>query len=226
MKHLVSLSLTFILLFSSELIFCQKSCTVLKQELSGTYEGKCKNGLANGRGIASGKDTYKGMFVKGLPQGEGTYTWSNGSTYTGEWIEGKRHGIGKYTFKVNEHDSIQDGLWQNDSYKGAKPENPKVTYASGVDRYNFKKSNSALNRVSIDITQNGVRNKKISNLNISSSSGQDISSGFLIGYNNVVFPVSIKISYLTLNKLGSSNYPVNFNFVIYEPGDWKVEITN
>lgn len=208
------------------MVYSQENCKVLKSGISDHYDGKCKNGLANGKGIATGVDKYEGQFIKGLPQGEGTYTWSDGNTYSGEWVEGLRHGIGKFTIKNNGKDSIQDGLWFNDEYKGVKPEKPKVTYNYGIDRYSFKKSPSRSSKVLIDILQNGTRNKKISNFLMSSSSGQDISYGILIGYDDVQFPVSIKISYTTSNKLNSSLTNVKFDFVIYEPGDWLVELNN
>ena len=60
-------------------------CKVLKPEISGTYVGSCKQGLASGEGEATGIDFYKGEFVKGLPHGKGTYIWKNGATYTGDW---------------------------------------------------------------------------------------------------------------------------------------------
>lgn len=226
MKNILRLSL--LILFSLCAINCysQDKCKVLKSSISDTYEGKCKNGLANGKGIATGTDRYEGQFINGLPQGVGTYTWANGATYSGEWVEGMRHGIGKYSAPGNGNDSIQEGLWQKDAYKGPKPAKPNVTYKSGVDRYNFKKTYSPFNRVMVDIFMNGVRNKTITNLSMTSSSGQDVTYGFQGGFVNVVFPVTIKIGYTTANKLNSVLYKVNFDFVISEPGDWLVELQN
>lgn len=226
MKNISQISISILIVCSSLMLYSQKNCVVLKQSISGSYEGKCKNGLANGRGIAVGTDKYEGQFSKGLPQGEGKYTWANGDIYTGEWAEGMRHGIGKFIYNKNGNDSIKNGLWQKDEYKGPKPDAPNVTLNSGVDRYNFKKSTSTLNRVMIDIYQNGARNKRISNLRLSTTSGQDIFYGFLAGYDNVVFPVTIKVAYTTSNKLGTSTYLVKFDFTISEPGDWTVELYN
>lgn len=208
------------------MVYSQQDCKVLKPGISNHYEGKCKNGLANGKGIATGIDKYEGQFIKGLPQGSGTYTWSDGSTYTGEWIEGLRYGIGKYTMRENGKDSIQNGLWLNDEYKGAKPDKPNVIYNYGAERYNFKRNLSRSNKVLVDFYQNGTRNNRISNLLMSTSSGDDITYGILTGYDNVIFPVTIKITYTTANKLKSSTMNVRFEFVIYEPGDWVVELYN
>jgi hypothetical protein len=55
-----------------------EDCKVLLPALSGSYEGSCKKGVADGRGKASGTDAYEGEFRKGLPDGKGTCTWSNG----------------------------------------------------------------------------------------------------------------------------------------------------
>ncbi len=226
MKHIASVSLIVFLTISNVMLYGQDKCKVLMPSISKTYEGKCKNGLANGKGIAEGTDRYEGQFSKGLPGGEGKYTWADGSTYSGEWVEGMRHGIGKYTMILNGKDSVQDGLWQRNNYRGAKPAKPFVSYNSGVDRYSFKKSPALMNRVLIDFYQNGARNKKISNLLMTSSSGQDISYGILYGYDNVDFPVTIKISYTTPNKMNSSMNNMKFDFVIYEPGDWTIELFN
>ena len=226
MKNILRLCLLILFSICAINVYSQDKCKVLNPSISDSYEGKCKNGLASGKGIATGTDKYEGQFSNGLPQGLGTYTWANGATYTGEWVEGMRHGIGKYSLPGNGKDSIQDGLWQNDVYKGARPAKPSVTYKTGVDRFNFKKTYSPFNRVMIDIYMNGTRNKSVTNLSMTSSSGQDITYGFQGGFDNVVFPVTIKIAYTTANKLNSISYKVNFDFVISEPGDWLVELHN
>jgi len=198
----------------------------MKPEISGTYDGKCKKGLANGKGIAVGTDRYEGQFTEGLPSGYGTYTWSNGNVYTGEWAAGMRHGIGKLTMKLNGRDSIQDGLWQNDSFQGPKPRNPYVSYKDGVDRFTFQKNNTTRSRVLIDIYQNGARNRTVTNLILSTTSGSDTKVGESIGYDFVTFPVSIKIMYTSLNKFHTISYNVKFEFEIFEPGDWTVVLEN
>lgn len=226
MKNPINLSLVSIFMICTLFVYSQEKCKVLVPSLSGTYEGKCKNGLANGKGTAVGTDRYEGQFRKGLPEGNGTYTWSDGRTYKGDWIEGMRHGIGKYTMQINGKDSIQDGLWQNDIYKGPKPPKPNVTYNSGVERYDFNKTLSPSNRVLVDIYLNGTRNRTVTNLMMSASSGNNINYDSSVGYENIVFPVTIKIEYSTMNKLNTLQYNVKFDFVISEPGDWKVSLYN
>ena len=66
--------------------------------LRGSYEGDCeeKNELAHGKGQAKGADTYVGSFVKGRPDGKGTYTWENGARLEGTFKGGKAQGPGIY----------------------------------------------------------------------------------------------------------------------------------
>ena len=226
MKNHFRLILTTVCIFSVLHLFSQENCKVLKPEIDGTYTGKCKNGLANGKGIAVGTDRYEGQFAKGLPNGYGTYTWAGGNVYTGDWINGMRHGIGKYTIKKENGDSIQNGLWQQDIYSGPKPRNPYVNYKSSVKRYNFENNKTGLNRVLFDITVSGTRNHKITNLLMSTSSGAETKVGQLIGYDQVVFPVTVKISYTSTSGYHSYPIEVKFECEIFEPGDWTVEIDN
>jgi len=61
---------------------------------------------------------------------------------------------------------------------------------------------------------------------ISSSSGYDTSLGNSVGYDEVLFPVRIRITYTTPNKLKTATYYVEFEFEISEPGDWIVDLHN
>lgn len=226
MKTSNHLILSFLIVLLAISVSAQESCKVLLPSISVTYEGKCKKGLANGKGIASGTDRYEGQFKAGLPDGKGSYTWANGDVYTGEWMEGLRHGIGKFTTKVNGEEIVQDGLWEKNTYKGPKPKAPSVTFKTGVDRYDFRKDITDKNRVLISFMQNGMRNNSVMNLLMSTSSGYETQLSEMVGYDEVTYPVTIKVAYTTYNKLRTVTVDVRFEFVIYEPGDWKVEINN
>ena len=226
MKIINQICIFIIFSFFCQSTVCQQNCKVLKSELAGSYKGKCKNGLADGKGLANGTDTYKGHFIKGLPDGEGTYTWATGESYTGQWREGKRNGAGKYTFSYQVKDSTITGIWENDSYKGREPAKPRVIYKSSVDRYRFEKTAGIRRRVLISIYQNGVRNTGVSNLMTNSSSGYETKLGNSIGYDEVSFPVTIKVTYTTLNKLKTTSVFVEFEFEISDPGDWTVDLHN
>lgn len=204
----------------------QEECKVLVPELVGTYEGKCKKGLASGKGKAVGKDTYEGQFLKGMPDGSGTYYWANGDVYQGDWLSGKRDGVGIFTFKYDGKDSLLAGVWKIGEYKGPVPATPKVNFMSNVDRYTFLKYGDLKNRVLINMMQNGTANTTIEGLRMSSSSGVDSRSGSAVGYDYIVFPVTIKVNYTTYNKIHTNKYYVVFEFTISEPGEWEVTINN
>ncbi len=226
MKTTLKFSLTFVLIFFSAMIFAQKDCKVLKPEIADSYTGGCRKGLAHGKGVATGIDRYEGHFKKGLPDGKGTYTWASGEVYTGEWKTGLRNGEGVMTLKINGKEIKKEGIWKDDEYKGRKPEKPKVIQRINVDRYTFRRVGEGNNRVLIDLYQNGMRNNDVDNYMIVSNSGYNTSLDNLKGFESIIFPVTIKVTYVTWNKMHAQKIHVIFEFTIFEPGDWLVEITN
>jgi hypothetical protein len=116
----------FALFFSSK-IFSQQ-CIVDKPSIQGEYTGDCKKGKANGKGKSVGTDVYEGDFKSGLPDGSGTYKWSNGNSFTGKFEKGLKQGKGVLTIKKPDApDSIVEGYWKNDAYIG-KYESPYTVY--------------------------------------------------------------------------------------------------
>ena len=73
-------------------------CRVRDAYLRGSYEGDCdeKSEVAQGQGEAKGADSYVGTFVKGRPEGKGTYIWENGARLEGTFKSGKANGPGVY----------------------------------------------------------------------------------------------------------------------------------
>lgn len=200
----------------------QNECKVLIPEISKNYEGKCKKGLAHGKGTASGIDKYIGKFVKGLPDGQGIYTWANGDEYKGFWEKGKRSGEGTFKFDYNGKDSILTGIWEFDKYKGPIPEKPKVKYKKSVERYSFLKLNDMYNKIEVKLMSNGMNNTSISDLTIHASTG-------IVNYltiEDIQYPVRVKIQYKTSSKLNTYMYPVIFEFEISDPGEWLLTINN
>nr|BCL66210.1 1-phosphatidylinositol-4-phosphate 5-kinase [Volvox reticuliferus] len=61
-------------------------------------------------------DVYNGTWSQsGLPDGEGKYTWQDGSMYDGSWKDGVRHGIGKYTWASG---ATYHGEWRDGCMSG------------------------------------------------------------------------------------------------------------
>ena len=217
---------TFILsfLFASSL-FSQVDCKVLMPELDSIYYGSCKKGLAHGKGKAIGADTYEGRFRKGLPNGYGVYKWASGATYKGEWIEGKRDGEGTYTFNLEGGDSVQSGLWEINVYKGEIFDRPRVILTEFVKRYRFRRDGDG-DRILIDLMLNGQTNRDILDFTLISTSGSYFELGRSHGIETIVFPVIVKIKYQSWNATHSSRHDATFEFEIFEPGNWQVEISN
>ena len=127
MKKLTSLVAS--LLFISYL-FAQ-NCAVEMESIKGTYTGDCKKGKASGKGKATGIDIYEGDFKAGLPEGTGSYVWSNGNRFTGEFAGGLKDGKGTMLYKKqNTKDSIVEGYWKKDVYTGKEESSYKLIFKS------------------------------------------------------------------------------------------------
>ncbi len=218
-----------ILLFLFALNFFQPGqfCRVLVPEIAGEYEGKCKNGYAHGLGKATGQDTYQGWFHRGLPHGEGKYTWENGNYYEGTWQRGLKHGRGKL-FDTNDESTIS-GIWKKGELirtHTAYP-NKEIKYQVGlkrnIDRYRFYRMGDGRRVVFLFQEMSGQR--RIMNLLIDGSTGTYYSFGGEIGYENVSFPFEARIRFQTPSKMRSGIIDCEMHFTIREPGFWEVTIS-
>jgi hypothetical protein len=211
-------------LISGNIIYAQQNdCKVLLQAISGTYTGGCKNGLAHGKGKAQGIDSYEGQFIKGLPTGNGTYTWKDGSYYEGQWKNGIREGKGKMVIR----DSVTSGYWKKDKYMGPELIPPyKITHNMNMGRYNIKKTINTGQEIKIRIMQGGMDNVDIEAFSLAYSSGDEYRSANIYAIQHVKFPINVKITYSTWNQLHQSKYNVSFEFTINDPGSWDVTLYN
>ena len=221
MRNLKRLSLICIFIALVAFVYSQQDCKVLMPKISDTYVGKCKKGLAHGKGKAVGIDTYEGSFKKGLPNGFGIYTSSTGEIYEGKWKNGLRHGKGKYTCNINNKDSLLVGIWQNDIYIGPKPEKPQIIHEEYIERYTFSRQGEG-NRVLINIYQDLSQVNDTEQLSIIGSSGIKTNEEHTICYENVVFPFVCKFSYLAWNRGHIMQHWVLFEFKIKQPGIWRL----
>lgn len=139
MKKLLILFISF---FSVSAILSQP-CIVSIDSLKGQYTGGCKKGKAEGYGTAIGVDSYTGNFKNGYPDGEGKYTWKNGTWYNGNWKAGLFEGNGTFNkIDRNKPDSatLVTGLWQAGKYIGKfqKPYSV-VSLTNGINEVSIRK---------------------------------------------------------------------------------------
>lgn len=86
-----------------------QGCYVAEPYINGTYAGSCdQQGRANGQGVSTGIDTYKGEFKAGVIHGSGLYTWSNGATFCGQFNQGNMAGLGVY---MDANGNRREGIW-------------------------------------------------------------------------------------------------------------------
>lgn len=215
--------LTVIFILSSNVYAQQSDCKVTMTDISGSYSGGCKNGMAQGKGIAQGIDHYEGQFIKGMPSGKGIYTWANGTYYDGEWNDGLKDGKGKMVYK----DSVITGNWKEDKYQGKKLVPPfRVVISRGVSRYTINKTITPGNGVRIKIMQAGVENTTIEEFSLAYDSGEEYRMGNVYGIQNTSVPLDLKVRYRTWNQMHSVQYDVYFDLLINDPGTWEVIISN
>lgn len=206
-------------------VISQDNCKVLVPRLAGEYAGKCKKGLASGKGLAKGIDSYEGSFKNGYPEGKGEYKWSTGERYFGEWKEGKRDGVGTFYFIEDNEPMEQEGMWIDDKYAGPVPQKPKVMASTGIERYSIKKQGEG-NRVQISIYISGSSSTDLEQLSLYGSSGGQFQTGGTMGYENVTFPFTCRITYLAWNKTHTQQNQKRFEFEIPESGKWQVTLHN
>jgi hypothetical protein len=224
-KHLI----TTILLMTSMIHFSysqEGNCKVLKPEIAVSYSGDCKKGLANGKGIAEGKDKYEGKFKEGLPNGNGIYRSANGDIYEGDFKDGMKNGNGKFTFKYLGKDSTYLGVWKEDQFvKKVMPPAYTVSQKVNLQRYTVQKIKSG-NRIMFSFMQNGKKNLSITGLSFAESDGSPITMGQEQGFDNIRFPFNCKVSYTTLNSFQAASFQIIFEIQITEPGQWLVTLYN
>lgn len=208
----------------TDVVFAQSGCKVLLPAISASYIGECKRGLADGTGHATGEDFYKGEFVKGLPEGKGTYIWKNGGTYDGEWKKGLRDGYGIYSHKYQSRDSILEGVWKEDKYLGKRALAPYVIeYRNGIGRVSCMRSGDRP-YVKYVFSRNGGESNNISGLLLQGSSGSENQLPAFTGFENVRFPFHGDVKFFAPNNFYSAILTCELRLTINNPGAWIVTI--
>ncbi len=202
------------------------TCKVLKKELMGEYTGKCKKGLANGKGHAKGAEEYEGNFKNGYPHGFGVYHYADSSVYEGNFSEGLRDGSGVLTVKINGNDSITDAIWKDDAFVKLKPVRPyEIKTQRNISRYTIMKNSDSGEKVTISISRGGLLVNP-PDVTLMGSSGNMINSGSYLGFDNPTFPFTCLIKYTMSNQMSNATYYVEFEFILKEPGTWDVKLSH
>jgi hypothetical protein len=214
---------TLFLILGSYVFAQQTDCKVNLPAISGFYSGECRKGLAHGKGIAQGIDHYEGEFIKGLPEGRGTYKWANGSWYEGEWKKGMREGLGKLV----SGDTVVTGNWKENQFKGnARIPSYTITAGRNVQRYTITRSIVSGNGVTVKLMLGGSDNSEVEDFSLAYTSGSEYRNVGTYGIQNSSVPLDVTIRYRTWNQLHTAQYDVLFEFTIIQPGTWNVTLIN
>ena len=200
-------------------------CKVVLKEISGSYKGGCKNGLADGKGTATGEDSYTGTFRNGLPEGKGVYKYKNGTSFSGYWKNGLKNGKGEFENLVDGKSVIIKGYWKDGEYAGiTEPdEEYRITNLTGIENYSITKVKGVQDI--IEISFENVNTKYIPrDLEITISSGYKIEQNKKILAQNYTFPIQCDLHF-TLPTTGGLRQ-CNLGFIIYKPGKFEVFISN
>lgn len=224
MRYFFALILIFFYSFQTK---AQSSeCKVLLENISESYQGACVDGLANGKGKASGIDTYKGFFKDGLPDGIGTYTYKNGDIYKGEWQAGLKHGKGEFKYTLYNKPAKLVGYWNKGDYSGtSKPDTKyRVITTTGVTQYTVEEKELSQKVIRL-ILKNNMTDFMPIDLNLSSSSGQISQVGKRMIISDYTCPYNLEVSYTIRTGSGIRK---NFRFVIQidEPGYYIITLIN
>jgi len=205
--------------------FCQNAeGPVLKPEIAGKYEGDLKKGLANGKGTATGIDSYTGYFYKGLPEGKGIYTFKNGNVFEGTFKNGLPDGKGTLTIKLADRDSISTGYWDAGNYVGTKKIEPYVISnktGSVQEHLSYSGEGNTIEISVIDPLFNYIKPTMVvdGNYRHESYSGRDY-------YKDVKFPIFFDISYSCSNKIKPGIVYSTIRIKINKPGNWIITLKN
>lgn len=204
----------------------QDKCAVLMESISERYTGICKQGLADGAGEAWGRDHYLGDFKKGLPHGKGKYEYADSSVYEGMWSKGLRHGSGRFAFKYNGSDSIQEGLWTKDEYKGnrAAQQEYRVITMRAVERYRVQRYSDG-NEIRVILKAIDAGSLDVTNLQIIGSSGTE--TEFLnsqMEFRNCEYPFKLRVTFNKWSKLKTMRVNTSIELEILKPGVWIIEV--
>ena len=205
-------------------------CKVKIKNLVGTYTGGCRLGLADGKGDARGIEHYVGFFKNGLPDGNGTYYYSDSMYHTGNFQDGIKEGKGEtHYLRKGMADSVVKGFWSADEYRGKKYTTYFFRTTENFDLMEITPSDHSGSTVTIEI---GTTSGSPSGAN----PGYVLSLVDLMSPTGCILKMRSKVasafkSYTTFEltsfpcklfgRLSSSG---TFELELYKAADWKVRL--
>ena len=211
-----------------------RSCQVMVSDLVGTYTGDCKNGLAHGKGEASGLHRYVGTFKKGFPDGKGVYYYSDSVYYSGKFQDGIKEGKGEMKFiRKGMPDSTMKGYWSGDEFRGDHYITYKFVRQGQFDNFQLTPSPESGNTVTIEIqTTTGAPDGRV--VNFTGSHGYVLTVTDLVSTNGDIVRKtggyianrSTTVTY-EFTKFPASFYIIlsdgqQLSFELYKAATWKL----
>lgn len=241
-RHLMKknlLALIFILLMITHFAYAQdnsKTCKVLTVNLSGSYKGDCKNGVAEGEGEAIGLQRYRGSFKDGKPNGAGVYYYDDSTFHAGFFLDGQKEGKGEsHYIRAGKPDSVVKGYWSGNVFRGKKYTTYAFNGGTFFDRYEINASPQSGRTISFEIsTTSGSPTGVPSDLQ--GKPGyvlrlEDLTSGnsAIIRLLSVVetptkFHVTYDIDRFPAILYGTMSNGNNFRLDLYKPATWNVKL--
>lgn len=197
-------------------------CKVLLEAISDEYSGKCKDGLAHGKGVAKGKDTYKGRFKNGLPHGKGLYIWANNDYYHGDWKEGKKHGKGIH-YIADEEKTFRE-IWREDKLIKRTPTLYSIGKKVNVNYVKIKKNQEALKGTILVKLKVHPDKRYRDTVELTGSSGYNIAGADEWVFSNVTFPFQGEVAFRVRGNRFVVTERCIVEFTIYQPGAYDVII--
>jgi hypothetical protein len=95
-----------------------------------------------------------------------------------------------------------------------------------VSRSTITKTLTGINEVKIRLMMNGVDNTDIEDFSMAFDSGNEYHMNNTYGIENISLPLYVKVKYRSWNAFHAVQFDVTYEFIIYSPGSWNVNIFN
>ena len=237
MKPSVACILFFIFL-AKDNIYAQENtspCKVRLESIAYEYKGDCKNGWADGWGEARGIHHYSGGFKDGMPDGRGTYYFSDSTYYIGNFQDGIKEGKGEFHYLTNRHtDSVIKGYWSGNEYRGKKYITYTFDAGTKFDRFEIIPSADIGHSITFELASTSgspiglptdLRGKPGYVLTLTELVSNDPLLKFIGKVDNATISYSTyEISKFPVVLYGTLSNGEHFQLDLYKAAKWKVRL--